>query len=143
MARYIVVRVESASTAETLLERFAVVPAIKVVGLFASPTSFCEGCDSEGKSTRSKKWGLWFCPICKKPKGSIMQHPRNLLQDEDLPPQFADMHISVWEPFDNPDPSKKYGAEVIERKKAQINNSSDRVNRRKRRSRRRKEAANG
>lgn len=137
MARYIVLRVESNQTADTLLERFAVVPAIKVVGLFASPTQFCEGkCDNEGKSIRSKRWGLWFCPVCKKPKSTRMQTPRNLLNDIDLHPRFADMFISVWEPYHG-DPVEKYGSEPIERKKEQAAQASERITRHKRRNKRR------
>jgi hypothetical protein len=137
MARYIVIRVESAQTAETLLERFAVVPAIKTVGLFASPSSFCEGdCPSEGKSVRSRKWGLWFCPICKKPKQGRMHQPRNLLQPLDLHPKFADFFISVWEPFTN-EANDKYGANAIERTRQNTLASGERLKRRKRRNRRR------
>ena len=138
MARYIVIRVESAKTADTLLERFAIVPAIKVVGLFASPSSFCEGaCDNGGRSVRSRKWGLWFCPVCKKPKQSHMQQPRNLLQDIELHPKFADMHLSVWEPFTN-EPHEKYGEEAIARVHAQVERAAERISRSKRRKRRKK-----
>jgi hypothetical protein len=137
MARYIVIRVESAETAKILLERFTVVPAIRVVGLFASPTSFCEGkCDNEGRSVRSRKWGLRFCPVCKKPKMSIMQQPRNLLQDIDLHPRFADMFLSVWEPFGQVSQEEKYGEDTIARVSAQVQGAVERVSRSKRRKRR-------
>lgn len=143
MARYIVLRVESNQTAETLLERFAVVPAIRVVGLFASPTTFCEGsCPNEGKSVRSTKWGLWFCPICKKPKSSTMQAPRNLLMEEGLHPKFADFFISVWEPFMGR-PREKYGDEAIDNTRAQVERAEERISRSKRRQRRKKGRSDG
>jgi hypothetical protein len=71
-----------------------------------------------------------------------MQQPRNLLQDDDLHPRFADMFLSVWEPFDN-DPEKKYGQQALEGARAQVYRAADRVTRSKRRTRRRKAAANG
>lgn len=133
MARYILLRVESTATAHKLLDRFASVPAIQVVGLFASSTKFCEGkCNNEGRSKRSRQFGLWFCPVCKLPKSSIMQQPRNLLQDTNLHPRFADIFISVWEPFTN-EPVKKYGQEVIDRVQDQVNNAAVRISRSKRR----------
>lgn len=142
MARYIVLRIESNQTAELLLERFAVVPAIRVVGLFASPTKFCDGtCPNEGKSVRSKRWGLWFCPICKQPKKSIMQSPKNLLEEPGLHPKFADFFISVWEPFMGK-PREKYGDEAIDRTRAQVDQAAERISRSKRR-RRRKEQSDG
>lgn len=133
MARYIVLRVESPSTADKLMERFEPVEAIEVVGLFAAPSKFCEGdCDNEGRSVRSKKYGTWHCPVCKLPKSTARQTPRNLLQDIDLHPRFSDMTLSVWEPFHN-DPEKKYGAETIERKKIQAQDAKVRVTRAQRR----------
>lgn len=142
MARYIVIRVESHSTADELLKRFAVVPAIQICGLFASPTKFCEGKCERPKndmgvrvSTRSKKWGLSFCPVCKLPLKTMMQHPRNLLQPADLPSKFVDMFLSVWEPFEL-DASKVYGADAIERTKAQIEVAAERIRKSKNRQRR-------
>ena len=149
MARYIVIRVESNESAQRLLERFAVVPAIRVVGLFASPNKFCDGkCEREKndlgvrKTVRSKKWGLTFCPECKLPLASVMQRPRNLLQDVDLHPRFADMFISVWEPFTN-EPAKKYGQAAIDNTKAQVERAGERISRSKRRTRRRKKVDHG
>ncbi len=113
MARYIVIRVESNATAETLLERFASVSAINVVGLFASPTTFCEGvCSSNRRVIRSKKYGLSHCSECRLPISTLPHHPRNLLNHIDLHPRFSDMHLSVWEPFKG-DPKGKYGANIV------------------------------
>lgn len=143
MARYIVIRVESTKTAETLLERFAKVPAIRTVGLFAAPSTFCEGnCPSQERSVKSERWGLWFCPDCKKPKQSRMHAPRNLLQDPTLHPRFRDFYITVWEPFMNR-PEEKYGLEAINRKAEQVAQATERIARSKRRARRRKAGSDG
>lgn len=139
MARYIVLRVESDKTAQRLLDRFGVVPAIRVVGLFASPTKFCDGtCDNGGKSIRSQKWGLWFCPVCKLPK-KTMQSPRNLLNEPGLHPRFADFFMSVWEPYMGR-PREKYGDEAIDRARAHTERAQERITRSKRRRRRREQA---
>lgn len=134
MARYIVIRVESNDTADKLLERFRAVPAIQVIGLFASPTKFCPGksvCGADRTLRRSVRWGTLHCTVCKLAVSSNSQSPRNLLLDEDLHPRFVDFRITVWEPY--ADPVKKYGAEVIERKKLQVAHAAERVRRHKRR----------
>lgn len=132
MARYIMLRIEETETATKLLERFSVVPAIQVVGLFGIPTKFCSCASDSGRSIRSRKWGTWHCPECKLAKGGRMQQPRNLLQDIDLHPRFADMFLSVWEPFFNK-PEEKYGADTLERVEAQVNQAKERVSKSKRR----------
>ena len=138
MARYIVVRLESHESADLLLERFEPVESIQVVGMFASPARFCEGeCDNDGRSVKSKKTGLRHCPVCRLPKASVMQQPRNLLQDPDLHPKFRDFFISVWEPFNNR-PEEKYGRDAIDRTHAQVEHAGKRVGRAKRRRERRK-----
>lgn len=134
MARYIVVRVESNDTADKLLKKFKAVPAIQVVGLFVSPTKFCPGktvCGSDRLLKRSIRWGTLHCRVCKLPVSSLPQSPRNLLLDEDLHPRFIDFRISVWEPY--AEPVKKYGAEAIQRKTAQMTDAAERIRRHKRR----------
>lgn len=134
MARYIVVRVESNESADKLLEKFKAVPAIQVVGLFVSPTKFCEGktvCGEDRTLKRSARWGTLHCRVCKLPISTLPQAPRNLLLDEDLHQRFIDFRISVWEPY--ADPVKKYGAETIQRKKTQVADAAERVRRHKRR----------
>jgi hypothetical protein len=137
MARYIVLRVESNKTAETLLERFAPVKAINVVGLFVAVTEEkrCKCPTPPTRIIRSTRWGTTHCPECKLPYTSVRQHPRNLLNDEDLHPRFNDLDISVWEPFFG-DPVKKYGAELIQRKKDQVAAGAVRLKRHKARKRR-------
>lgn len=133
MARYIVLKVDSNDIVDKLLEKFSVVSSVKVVGLFASPTKFCEGkCNSEGKSIRSRKWGTWHCPVCRLPTKARMHNPRNLLQDPNLHPRFADFFISVWEPFEN-DPHERYGTEAIKGFEAQVEVAKQKIIRAKRR----------
>lgn len=132
MARYIVLRVESNSIADELLKRFSVVSAIKVVGLFAAVSKQCKCPEYKGRVIRSRKWGTVHCTECKMPRVSVMQHPRNLLQDEDLHPRYADFHLSVWEPFFN-EPEEKYGEDAIERTKQQVRDAKERLSKSKRR----------
>lgn len=120
MARYIVLRVERNETADQLLKKFEAVPAISVLGLFASGTKFCPGksvCGPERKYIRSGKWGTTHCSICKLVVSSTSQSPRNLLNDPDLHPRFNDLTLSVWEPYEEPE--TKYGAAAIQRMKNQ------------------------
>jgi hypothetical protein len=142
VARYIVVRLEQNESAEQLLKKFETVPAIEVVGVFASGTSFCPGpsmCGSDRKYVRSRKYGTLHCTICKKPVTSASQTPRNLLYDEDLHPRFYDLRLSVWEPLEPP--QKKYGVGMIDRKKAQVELGVRRLKRHK--AKKRREEANG
>lgn len=137
MARYILLRVESNESAQKLLEKFEDVPAIDTVGLFVSPTKFCPGksvCGQDRKLVRSQRWGTTHCRVCKLPVSSLPQHPRNLLLDEDLHPRFVDINLSVWEPYDVP--NRKYGEDVIQRKKDQVAQGSVRLQRHKQRKRR-------
>lgn len=139
MARYIVVRVESNETADKLLERFAPVPAIQVLGVFASGTKFCEGKCEDRRLIRSKKWGTTHCSVCRLPVTSISQQPRNLLRDPELHPRFNDLWLTVWEPFEPPE--KKYGEDSIERKKLQARGAKEKIARHKQRNRRRRRSA--
>lgn len=133
MARYLLLRVASPEAADKLMAKFEPLETVETVGLFAAPDKFCEGkCDNEGRSVRSKKWGTYHCPVCKLPKKTVMQHPRNLLQDLGLHPRFIDCFLSVWEPFHNK-PEEAYGAEAIERKQQSVANSTRRVTRARRR----------
>lgn len=135
MARYIVLRIEENDKAERLLQKFEDVDAIVVAGVFVSPTKFCPGkqvCGEDRKLIRSRKWGTLHCRVCKLPVSTLPHQPRNLLHDPDLHPRFNDgPTLSVWEPFGFP--VDKYGVEAIERKKQQVAQASERINRRKRR----------
>ena len=135
MARYVVLRVESTKTAEKLVEKFDPVESVEVVGLFPIPVKFCDNnCENPLKKSLilSQKWGLYYCPICKQPKQTMMHRPRNLLEDPELHPKFRDMHISVWEPFHN-NPEEKYGDKAILAKKHQVADAAERVYKSKKR----------
>lgn len=139
MARYIVLRVEENEVADKLLAKLEPLESVRTVALYYAATKFCEGqCQSEheARCPREPKYGMRYCPVCKRVKKTVMQQPRNLLEDPDLHPRFTDMHISVWEPFFN-DPQEKYGADAIERKAQQVAQSAERLRRTKRRKARR------
>lgn len=140
MARYLVLRVDTSSTADKLIEKFQPLSSVDVVGLFASPDKFCEGnCvypDRVEKNVRSRKWGTLHCTICKLPKKSLRQSPRNLLQDPDIPAKYVDMYLSVWEPFVL-DPVEKYGEAAIEGAKASAREVAETIKRQKTRRTRR------
>lgn len=148
MARYLVVRCDSNDSADKLMEKFAPLSHVNVVALYVACTKFCE-CPSgteEQKVIRSKKWGTSHCSICKLPFGHrLMQHPKNLLEEEGLHPYFNDIHFSirmeVREPFTN-EPEKIYGREKIEQRKRQAVVAGKRTGRAQRR-RARKKANNG
>lgn len=140
MARYLMIRVETTAIAEKLLEKFGPVSSIEVVGMFASPTKFCECTNYQGRSIRSQKWGTWHCPECRLPNPRVMQTPRNLLGPQDLHPRFVDMHLSVREPFHN-DPIKRYGQDVIDATNAQRDQAAEKIRRHKRRNRRQRTRA--
>jgi hypothetical protein len=139
MARYLVVRCESNDSADKLMEKFAPLEHVNVVGLFVACTKFCEcpfGVEGQ-KVIRSKKWGTSHCSVCKLPFGHrLMQHPLNLLARKDLHPYFDDLHFSVSmavrEPFTN-EPEKIYGEEAIRRKNEQASYAGKRVGRAQRR----------
>lgn len=72
---------------------------IRVKGIFKKPSQFC-GCPSvakEPKSVRGVKWGWWIHAACGKPRKGQWQHPRNLLDPADIPPQERNMFLGVVE----------------------------------------------
>lgn len=142
MARYIVLRVEENETADKLLEKLRAVPAIAVLGLFASATKFCPGkteCGQDRRLVQSKKTGLTHCSVCRKPVSTIFQTPKNLLLPEDLHPRFIDMWLKVMEPYGPPE--EVYGKKQMEAKAQSVMEARDKV--RKGRRRRERKAARG
>lgn len=83
----------------------------RVRALFAKPTKFCEctlGADEEPVSARGKKWGWWVHRKCGRPRKGNCQHPRNLLEHEDMDRRRRNLYIGVYEPELPPgDPDRK------------------------------------
>jgi hypothetical protein len=108
--KFIVLRVEDDSLADALVETLNAKPSldlwektpaddvtpvpvpVDVVGLFKTPTNFCNPSDGHrGKKTdagwtRGKKYGWWVCGACKKPTeawgtnlNAVLSSARNLL----------------------------------------------------------------
>jgi hypothetical protein len=69
-----------------------------VRAVFQKPTKFCECSDPGESSPLSKKyhWRIHH-PGCNKPKPGLMQHPRNLLDPEDMKPQYRNIYLGVRE----------------------------------------------
>lgn len=87
MARLILLQVDDNAVAEAIQ---ATPPqGTKVIGVFFSPTQFCECDDIKTKDgyvvlsqfPRGAKWGLYIHNKagCMKPRAAHMQHPQNLL----------------------------------------------------------------
>lgn len=114
MARYLVLRVESDDSADLLMSKFDPHETIEVIGLFYAGAKFCEcAADSSPQAKKHGKFGIWYCPVCKRARQSNMQHPKNLLYDNELHPRYRDLFISVWEP-PCVDPRMKYGEREVE-----------------------------
>jgi hypothetical protein len=115
MARYVLVMVDNNEVADRLRYKLDRVSGIKVVGMFAKPTKFCEGkCQVGNPNARSitgKKFGWRLCPVCHKPRRTF-HYLKNLIAP-DVPVRFWDTFLQINEPWDN-DPEGKYGATTIE-----------------------------
>lgn len=115
MARYLLVMVDNNESADRLRYKLDRVSGIKVVGLFAKPTKFCEGkCQvgvQDARSIVGRKFGWRLCPVCHLPKRTF-HYLKNLIAP-DTPIRFWDMFLQINEPWEN-DPVGKYGAATIE-----------------------------
>lgn len=84
-----------ASTMQSVMEEPT--QTIRVKGIFKKPSQFCTCLKPGDKSVRGQKWGWWIHRDCGKPQKGQWQHPRNLLDPVDIPPQERNMFLGVVE----------------------------------------------
>lgn len=112
MARYVLLEFDDNEAAEVFVQTIQeqnkqptkldyellakLVPALtaRVRGFFFMPTQFCE-CPPSDKSVKGAKWGLWIHRDCGKPKKGSWQHPKNLLDPEDIHPRARATYLGV------------------------------------------------
>lgn len=129
MARYLLVQVDDDGKATALLSKLNGVRGVRVIGVFARPTEFCEDSshrDPNESSIRGGKTHLWHCRICKKPK-KLTHTPKNLIDPPDLPIEFRDIFLNIREPYEPP--IKKYGKGAIERSKSRTRDVTKKLER--------------
>lgn len=80
---------------------------VRVRGVFAKPTTFCECPNPGDKSSRGKKWGWWIHVECGKPEKGQWQHPRNLLEPSDMKVLHRYLYLGIIEP--EPPPGTELG----------------------------------
>jgi len=143
MARYLLVEVDENDRALNLMEKLNGVTGLRVIGLWFKPTQFCE-CDGPWEtSIRGKKYGVFMCPACMKPRPlGPHQRPMNLLEPG-VPETLQNVFLSIREPYQTA--HEMHGAEkinktilAIRRTRLVIKQYNARNPNRKRRSRARK-----
>lgn len=126
MARYLLVQVDDNDRAEKLRQKLDPVAGIRVVGMFARPTKFCD-CKTESaiginaRSVQGAKYGWRLHEECRRPK-RLFHQLKNLLDPEDLNMaiQYRDLFLNIREPY--APPLEKYGADLIN---AQVERSEE------------------
>lgn len=105
MAKHVVVFFQNDLEADSFTETMqggSEDASMKVVGVFKSPTMFCE-CPPQNnpKSVRGQKWGWWLHKDCGKPRKGNVHHPYNLLLTPEQEKHRVDfMYIGAREPRD-------------------------------------------
>lgn len=103
MARFVLLWVPNNKTVDPLIEKLSVSKAVKVVGVFAEPTSFCDKtCGRQDTQAWRKynnilihpKWGTRHCPLCKKVIKTWGFRLSNGLDPENLPGKMK--MLSLW-----------------------------------------------
>lgn len=99
MAKYVLVEFANNDEAEAFASTIAdagEASSLTVRAIFQKPTQYCE-CPPSDKSVRGKKYGWWVHKVCGKPKRGQWQHPRNLLDPQDLKPKERTIYLGVVE----------------------------------------------
>jgi hypothetical protein len=135
MARYLLVQVDRNDTADRLREKLDAVKGLKVIAAFAKPTRFCECEVKTEDSTRGDKLGWWICGACRLPKAGVMQHPRNLLEEDEhgepIPSRFVNAFLTVREPYSTG--LERVGQDAIDVLRANVLKNRDKAQRSRRR----------
>jgi hypothetical protein len=118
MARYLLVQVDRNDTADRLRDRLDAVAGLKVIGMFAKPTQFCECEEDTGRSVRGSRFGWSLCPNCKKPKTDALQSSLPNLDEQGIPAQYQNIFLTIREPYLHP--MKRTGPVAIATRLQQI-----------------------
>jgi len=127
MARFVLLWVRDNDKVEPLLERLRMSAAVKVVGLFADPTEFCDhscGRTANGDPRTNPVivhsiWGTPHCSRCKKVINKYVWNLRNGMDEKWLTAPFSTLRLLFTPPrdgglYDGQSPREIYGDEVID-----------------------------
>lgn len=99
MARYLLVEFDGNDSADRMRAMIDDAEAkgkgFRVVGMFSKATKLCECPTRSDKSVKGSKYRWWLCPECRKPKKGAEQTLWNMLDDQDTPTKYLEMHIGV------------------------------------------------
>lgn len=114
MARYVLVEVDENDRADRLIQKLEVVPGLRIIGLWFKPTRFCECGGPWDRSIRERKYGVYICPACKRPREfGPHQRPMNLLEPG-VPETMQNVFLSIREPYQTP--HEMHGAVAINKR---------------------------
>jgi hypothetical protein len=120
MARYVLLRFDDDDQADHFVEaikqndvffshknpdgtgNYGYITGVQPVGVFQSPTKFCDCENKLAPSVRSKKYGWWVHPHCRKPKAGISQQPKNLLYPDGYRVHKQEVFLNMIEPWRAP-----------------------------------------
>jgi hypothetical protein len=99
MPRYLLVEVDDNASADRMRAKIDAATeagkGMRVVGVFAKPSSLC-GCEVRSeKSVRGAKFGWWLCPECRRPKTGAPQTLRSMLDDPETPAKYRELMLSM------------------------------------------------
>lgn len=127
MARFILLWVRDNKKVEPILDRLRQSPAVKIVGLFADPTEFCDlscGRVANGELRTNPivvhpVWGTPHCGRCKKVVNKFSFNLRNGMDDKDMTAPFSTLRLIFSPPldgslYDGRSPREIYGDEKID-----------------------------
>lgn len=127
MARFVLLWVRDNKKVEPILERLRQSPAVKIVGLFADPTEFCD--HSCGRPANGEVrthpivihpvWGTPHCGRCKKVVNKFGFNLRNGMDDKGMTAPFSTLRLLFSPPrdgslYDGRSPREIYGDDEID-----------------------------
>lgn len=127
MARFILLWVRDNNKVEPLIERLKMSAAVKVVGLFADPTEFCDlscGRVPNGELRTNPVivhpiWGTPHCGRCKKVVNKFGFNLRNGMDDKHMTAPLSTLRLIFSPPrdgslYDGRSPREIYGDDIID-----------------------------